>query len=219
MARRRFRVHLDQPAVDPLAQEPRRQLARALLAPLALLEVARRRHLGQVRHLGGQVGAVVDQHPPLVLEGDLDLVVGQQLGDEAGPELGVRHDVHLLVRVADRVGPAAGQLLLGDLGHRLFPARFSAQLAPGHHLFGSRFSGIAARLAEGMDVAAHLALHATDLVLVHADDGVICVRLAAWTRAISLDFTPNFVLVIIEEGIHGGRLSPVVFQAYEISGK
>jgi hypothetical protein len=69
-----------------------------------------------------------------------------------------------------------------------------------------------------MDVTAHLALHATDLVLVHADDSVVRICLAARAGAISLDLTPNFVLVVIEEGIHGGRLSPV-FQADEISGK
>jgi hypothetical protein len=53
-----------------------------------------------------------------------------------------------------------------------------------------------------VNLAAHHALDAANLVLVHADNRVGRVRLAAWRRAIRLDFATHLISVFFEDGIH-----------------
>jgi hypothetical protein len=50
-----------------------------------------------------------------------------------------------------------------------------------------------------VDIATDLALDAPDLFLVHADDGVIRIRLAARARAERLDLAADVLRIIIEE--------------------
>src|SRR5436309_1821612 len=101
------------------------------------------------------------------------------------------HDIPFFVRVADRVRPTVSEVLIGSARHGVVPRQpldrmrlslawalavaWAVAVAPILHQ-------VAAWLAVRMDFAAHDALHAAHFVLVHADDGVRCVRLASRRR-------------------------------------
>jgi hypothetical protein len=53
-----------------------------------------------------------------------------------------------------------------------------------------------------VNLTADHALDAANLVLIHADDGVGRVGLAAGRRAIGLDFATHLIGVFFEDGIH-----------------
>jgi hypothetical protein len=57
-------------------------------------------------------------------------------------------------------------------------------------------------LSVRVDLATHDALHAPDLVLVHADDRMGCIRFAAGRWAICLDLASDRVSVFFEDGVH-----------------
>ena len=64
------------------------------------------------------------------------------------------------------------------------------------------FGTITARLAVRVNLAAHHALHATNFVFVHADDGVGRVGLAPGRGAVRLDLATYFVGVFFKDGVH-----------------
>ncbi len=115
---------------------------------------------------------------PTVAEDHLDLVVGELLDDEPDVEHRMMDDVAILVGVADRVGAAVVEIGVGRAGHRVVPRHpLGCRLL--RRPVGALLRPVPTRLAEGMNLAADDALDAPDLILVHADDGVRCVCLAA----------------------------------------
>src|SRR5690606_3503 len=118
----------------------------------------------------------------------------------------MRHDVELFVVVTDRVRTAARQILLAHLRHRLFPGGLASELLPQWRL-ERLVIGLATRSAIGMDLAADHALHPPDLVLVHVDDRVGRVAFASGARTESLDLSPYFIDIFIEDGVHPFDLS------------
>jgi len=173
-----------------------------LLGTLLLLALARNRDLADIRHARCKIAAIVNQDPrATVAEDHLDLVVGEQLGHEADVEHRVMDDVAFLVGVADRVRSAVVEVGVGRTRHRVLPRH-----PPLRRLLGGAVGGfldpITARLSVRVDLAAHHALHAADFVLVHTDDRVGRVRLAAGGRAVRLDLSAHFIGVFFEDGIH-----------------
>src|SRR5262249_4807831 len=133
------------------------------------------------------------------------LIVGQQLRHEANVEFGVQYDVADLVGIANRVGPAVRELRFGGSRHGFFPgdARGCVSLGDSAGGLGAAFLGsIATWLAIRMNLTADHALHATDLVFVHADDRVCCVGLAPWGRAVRLDLSADLVRFFVEDRVH-----------------
>ena len=171
--------------------------------PLGALAAAELAVAGPTVALGrqrqpGHVLAVVHQHPPRVLEGDLDLAVGHDLGDEPLAELGVGHDDVLVVVLAELVG---FRVLLAVLGEELVPGRLlhHRPLLRGDWLRHVVFD-VAARLAERVHVPAGIALNAADLVLVLGNDDVRGIALAF--GAICLDVRADLVDLVFEHEVH-----------------
>jgi hypothetical protein len=137
---------------------------------------------------------IVDEHPLVGLERHFDLVGANIFSDITDTELGMGEDLHLLEVVAERVRP---RLLLG-FGHHLFPSGLGLYLFArfGRLRFGFFHAG---RLAEGVNVAAGITLHATDLVLVFGNDDVRGVGLAL--RAVRFHLGPDIVYVVVEDEV------------------
>jgi hypothetical protein len=140
----------------------------------------------------------VDEHALGVLESDLDLAVGHDLGHEPLPELRVGHDDVLVVVLAELVGLG---VLLAVLGEELLPRELL------HHrplLGGDGLSHIVLdippRLPERVHVPAGIALHTTDLVLVLGNDDVRGIALAF--GAICLDVRADLVDLVFEHEVH-----------------
>ena len=144
------------------------------------------------------VATVVDQDAPRVLEGDLHLAVGDHLGHEPDPELGVVHHDVLAVRLAELVGFGVLGLLPGE---EVLPARLLQQRPLlGSHWLGNVVLGLAPRLAEGVHIPAGVALNTPDLVLVLRDDDMRRIRLAL--GAVGLDIRTDLVDVVFEHEVH-----------------
>ena len=145
----------------------------------------------------------------VVLEGHLDLVVPDVLGDEPVAELGVGDDFHLLEVLPELV---RFRLLFRMLGHHLFPGGLGLDRLLLLRRRRLLLVGLAARLAIRVHVPAGVALNSADLVLVLRDDDVLRIRLAL--GAVSLDLGPYLVHIVVEdELLHIASLTRVMLLA------